>query len=44
MTDVPCAPAAIPALAEKPGLLARLLPPMTPEQAAVMAQVKLPCC
>ena len=30
--------------AAKPGLLARLFPPLTPEQAAVLAQVKLPCC
>jgi hypothetical protein len=30
--------------AGKPGLLARLFPPLTPAQAAVMAQVKLPCC
>ncbi|MCZ8080461.1 MAG: hypothetical protein RSE12_18390 [Fuscovulum sp.] len=28
----------------KPGLLARLFPPLTPAQVAVMAQVKLPCC
>lgn len=28
----------------KPGLLGRLFPPLTPEQVAVLAQVKLPCC
>lgn len=30
--------------APKPGLLARLFPPLTPAQLAVLAQVKLPCC
>lgn len=28
----------------KPSLLARLVPPLNPEQAAIMAQIKLPCC
>lgn len=32
------------AKAGKPGLLARLFPPLTAEQVAVLAQVKLPCC
>ena len=31
-------------VAAKPGLLARLFPPLTPAQVAVMVQVKLPCC
>jgi hypothetical protein len=30
--------------AQKPGLLGRLFPPLTAEQVAVLAQVKLPCC
>ncbi|WP_277602911.1 hypothetical protein [Paragemmobacter kunshanensis] len=30
--------------ARGPGLWARLFPPLTPEQAAIMVQVKLPCC
>lgn len=30
--------------APKPGLLARLFPPLTPAQLAVLAQMKLPCC
>ena len=30
--------------APKPGLMGRLFPPLTPEQAAVLASVKLPCC
>ncbi|MFN5999309.1 MAG: hypothetical protein ACK47Z_19610 [Paracoccaceae bacterium] len=34
----------VPVSAPAPGLLARLFPPMTPAQAAIMAQVKLPCC
>ncbi|MEZ5809479.1 MAG: hypothetical protein R3D65_17610 [Zhengella sp.] len=28
----------------KPGLLARMFPPLAPEQVALMAQYKLPCC
>jgi hypothetical protein len=35
---------AAPVAAAPPGLLARLFPPLTPAQAAIMAQVKLPCC
>lgn len=38
MTDSPAKPA------PKPSLLARLMPPLTPEQAAIMAKIKLPCC
>jgi hypothetical protein len=37
-------PVAEPKANPKTGLLARIFPPMTPEQVAVMAQVKLPCC
>ncbi len=37
-------PATDPKPAPKPGLLARLFPPLTPEQAAILAQTKLPCC
>lgn len=32
------------AKATKPGWIGRLFPPPTPEQMAVLAQVKLPCC
>ena len=46
MTDevqatIPVAPASP---ARVPGLWARIFPPLTPEQAAIMVQVKLPCC
>lgn len=44
MSEEPSAPAVPPALVAKPGMLARLLPPMTSAQVAVMAQMKLPCC
>lgn len=37
MSDTPVPPA-------KPGLLARLLPKPTAEQAAILATIKLPCC
>ncbi|MEZ5755014.1 MAG: hypothetical protein R3D90_09700 [Paracoccaceae bacterium] len=42
MADEGKAPAVV--TVRGPGLWARLFPPMTPEQAAIMAQVKLPCC
>lgn len=37
-------PVAAQGAAPKPGLLARLFPPLTPAQLAVLAQVKMPCC
>lgn len=37
MSDTPAPPA-------KPGLLSRLLPKPTPEQMAILATIKLPCC
>jgi hypothetical protein len=30
--------------APKPSIMDRLFPPLTPEQAEVLATVKLPCC
>lgn len=34
----------IPAPAPRPTLLSRLLPKPTPEQLAILATIKLPCC
>jgi hypothetical protein len=39
----PPLPAVPPAVA-RPGLWARLLPPLTEEQAAILAAVRMPCC
>jgi hypothetical protein len=30
--------------APRPGLLARLFPPMPPDQADILSRIRLPCC